>query len=86
MGLKGDVRQHQLLLSQHSADLVVMNPPYGSFIPKVKAFVKVAYPLTKNDIYAACDMEIPEDRIWLARQRRRKLMPYFNALRTLTSL
>lgn len=27
-GLKGDVRQHQLLLSAHSADLVLMNPPY----------------------------------------------------------
>lgn len=26
--LKGDVRQHQLLLTPHSADLVVMNPPY----------------------------------------------------------
>ena len=32
-----------------------------------------------NDIYAACDMDFPEDRIWLARQQRRKLMPYFNA-------
>ena len=32
-----------------------------------------------KDIYAACGMEMPEDRIWLARQRRRKLMPYFNA-------
>lgn len=32
-----------------------------------------------NDIYAACDMEKPEDRIWLSRQQRRKLMPYFNA-------
>lgn len=32
-----------------------------------------------KDIYAACDIEPPEDRIWLARQRRRKLMPYFNA-------
>ena len=26
--LKGDVRQHQLLLSSHWADLVLMNPPY----------------------------------------------------------
>lgn len=26
--LKGDVRQHQLLLSSHTADLVLMNPPY----------------------------------------------------------
>jgi hypothetical protein len=32
-----------------------------------------------KDIYAACDIKMPEDRIWLARQRRRKLMPYFNA-------
>ncbi len=36
-----------------SYDVVVMNPPYGSFVPKVKEFVKAAYPLTKNDIYAA---------------------------------
>ncbi len=36
-----------------SYDVVVMNPPYGAFVPKVKDFVKVAYPLTKNDIYAA---------------------------------
>ncbi len=34
-------------------DVVVMNPPYGSFVPKVKDFIKAAYPLTKNDIYAA---------------------------------
>jgi hypothetical protein len=34
-------------------DAVVMNPPYGEFIPAVKKFVDVAYPLTKNDIYAA---------------------------------
>jgi hypothetical protein len=34
-------------------DVVVMNPPYGSFVPKVKEFVKAAYPLTSNDIYAA---------------------------------
>lgn len=33
-------------------DVVVMNPPYGSFVPKVKDFVKAAYPLTSNDIYA----------------------------------
>jgi tRNA1Val (adenine37-N6)-methyltransferase len=26
--IKGDVRQHQLLLTPHSADLVLMNPPY----------------------------------------------------------
>ncbi len=34
-------------------DAVVMNPPYGEFIPAVKEFVAAAYPLTKNDIYAA---------------------------------
>ena len=33
-------------------DVVVMNPPYGSFVPKVKEFVKATYPLTANDIYA----------------------------------
>ena len=32
-----------------------------------------------KDIYAACEMPMPADRIWLARQRRRKLMPYFSA-------
>ena len=40
------------VLSQHY-DIVVMNPPYGAFIAKVKAFVKAAYPLTSSDIYAA---------------------------------
>ncbi len=39
-------------LSRHY-DVVVMNPPYGAFVPKVKDFVKKAYPLTANDIYAA---------------------------------
>jgi hypothetical protein len=33
-------------------DVAVMNPPYGSFVPKVKDFVKAAYPHTSNDIYA----------------------------------
>jgi hypothetical protein len=33
-------------------DIAVMNPPYGSFVPKVKEFIKAAYPLTSNDIYA----------------------------------
>jgi hypothetical protein len=32
-----------------------------------------------DDIYAACGVEKPEDRIWLSRQRRKKLLPYFNA-------
>ena len=34
-------------------DVVVMNPPYGAFVPEVTRFVKAAYPLTSNDIYAA---------------------------------
>ena len=34
-------------------DVAVMNPPYGSFVPKSKTFVKAVYPLTANDIYAA---------------------------------
>ncbi|MCG8416876.1 MAG: BREX-1 system adenine-specific DNA-methyltransferase PglX [Proteobacteria bacterium] len=34
-------------------DVVVMNPPYGAFLPGVKKLVKAAYPLTYNDIYAA---------------------------------
>jgi len=34
-------------------DVVVMNPPYGAFVPKVRDFVRAAYPLTYNDIYAA---------------------------------
>lgn len=34
-------------------DVVVMNPPYGAFVPAVKDFIESAYPLTKSDIYAA---------------------------------
>ncbi|MBK8482428.1 MAG: hypothetical protein IPL40_14895 [Proteobacteria bacterium] len=35
-------------------DSVVMNPPYGEFIAgSSKKFVDAAYPLTRNDIYAA---------------------------------
>ena len=33
-------------------DIVVMNPPYGAFVPRVRDFVKSAYPYTSNDIYA----------------------------------
>lgn len=40
----------QLLARRY--DVAVMNPPYGSFVPKVRGFVKAAYPLTSNDIYA----------------------------------
>lgn len=42
-----------LQMLSRSYDAVVMNPPYGSFVPKVKGFVRSAYPLTYNDIYAA---------------------------------
>ena len=42
-----------LQLLSRSYDVVVMNPPYGAFVPKVREFVKAAYPLTSNDIYAA---------------------------------
>ena len=46
-------------------DIAVMNPPYGSFVPKVKDFIRAAYPLTSNDIYAAfvdraCQLTEPE--------------------------
>ena len=34
-------------------DIAVMNPPYGAFVPRVRDFVKAAYPLTSNDIYGA---------------------------------
>jgi hypothetical protein len=33
-------------------DVVVMNPPYGSFVPRVKEFINAAYKLTKNNIYS----------------------------------
>jgi hypothetical protein len=33
-------------------DVVVMNPPYGAFVPEVKEFIEAAYPMTKSDIYA----------------------------------
>ena len=46
-------------------DIAVMNPPYGSFVPKVKDFIKAEYPLSYNDIYAAfvdraCQLTEPE--------------------------
>ena len=34
-------------------DVVVMNPPYGAFVPRVRGFVKAAYPHTANNIYAS---------------------------------
>jgi len=42
-----------LQLLSRRYDVAVMNPPYGSFVPRVKEFVKATYPLTSNDIYAA---------------------------------
>ena len=42
-----------LQVLSRSFDVVVMNPPYGAFVPSVRDFVNAAYPLTKNDIYAA---------------------------------
>ena len=53
----------RLLLRRY--DIAVMNPPYGAFVPRVKDFVKAAYPLTSNDIYAAfldraCQLTDPE--------------------------
>ena len=53
----------QLLLRRY--DIAVMNPPYGKLVPRVREFVKAAYPLTSNDIYAAfieraCQLTEPE--------------------------
>ena len=42
-----------LQLVSRKYDVVVMNPPYGAFVPTVTDFVKSTYPLTSNDIYAA---------------------------------
>lgn len=42
-----------LQVLSRSFDVVVMNPPYGSFVPSVRDYINAAYPLTKNDIYAA---------------------------------
>ena len=49
----------------HRYDIAVMNPPYGAVVPRVRDFVKAAYPLTSNDIYAAfldraCQFTQPE--------------------------
>ena len=45
------VRLLELLSRKY--DAVVMNPPYGSFVPSVKEFISAAYKLTKNNIYSA---------------------------------
>jgi hypothetical protein len=42
-----------LRLLSRRFDVVVMNPPYGSFVASVKDYARAAYPLTYNDIYAA---------------------------------
>jgi len=44
---------HLLQLLSRSYDVVVMNPPYGAFVPSVKELVREHYPLTANNIYAA---------------------------------
>jgi hypothetical protein len=36
-----------------SYDVVVMNPPYGTFVPRVKDFISAAYPLAYSDLYSA---------------------------------
>ena len=53
----------QLLTRRY--DIAVMNPPYGAFVPRVRDFVKAAYPRTSHDIYAAfidraCQLTEPE--------------------------
>ena len=53
----------QLLSRRYN--VVVMNPPYGGFVPSVSSFVEAAYPLTSNNIYAAfidraCQLIEPE--------------------------
>lgn len=40
------------ILSRHY-DVAVMNPPFGAFVPKVKEFIRTAYPLTYSANYAA---------------------------------
>ncbi|RMF35974.1 MAG: hypothetical protein D6759_04175 [Chloroflexi bacterium] len=40
-------------LLRQDYDVVLMNPPYGDTTPKAKAYLKRAYPDTKNDLYAA---------------------------------
>lgn len=42
-----------LQLLSRRYDAVVMNPPYGDFVPTVKAFARSAYPLSYQDIFAA---------------------------------
>lgn len=37
----------------HEFDAIVMNPPYGDFVPEVRKIIAAMYPLTKNEIYAA---------------------------------
>ena len=53
----------QLLTRRY--DVAVMNPPYGAFVARVRDFVKAAYPLTSNNIYAtfidrACQLTEPD--------------------------
>jgi hypothetical protein len=68
-------------------DVAVMNPPYGSFVPSVKAFVKGAYPLTSNDIYATfidrgTQLTEPEGYVGAVVSRTFKTHVTFEKLRT----
>lgn len=40
-------------LAEHRYDVVLMNPPFGAGSAAAKAAFERAYPLTKNDVYAA---------------------------------
>lgn len=44
---------HLLDAFLNSYDVIVMNPPYGRTTPNAKMYLFSAYPLTKNDLYAA---------------------------------
>jgi hypothetical protein len=47
-------RGFQLLQAlSRSYDVVVMNPPYGDFVPRVRGFVRDNYHLAYSDIYSA---------------------------------
>lgn len=42
-----------LQLLSRRYDVIVMNPPYGAFVPKVKKMAEALYPATSRDIYQA---------------------------------
>ena len=68
-------------------DIAVMNPPYGAFVPRVRDFVKSAYPLTSNDIYAtfidrACQLTEPEGYVGALVSSTFAKLKSFETLRT----